>query len=87
MEVVGYDKDGWAEFKAAWRHILQSPTIADFNERWGKFCIKYQARRTQGVIQYIRKEWIPKKERIVAAWIGKHRHYGTLVTSRQVKFF
>jgi hypothetical protein len=82
MEVVGYDKDGWAEFKAAWRYVLQSPTIADFNERWGEFCIKHQAGRTQGVVQYIRKEWIPKKERLVTAWTSKHRHYGTLVTSR-----
>jgi hypothetical protein len=82
MDIVGYDKDGWKEFKAAWRNVLYSPTVAKFNERWGDFCIKYQTGRTRGVVKYIQKEWISKKERIITAWTSKHQHYGTLVTSR-----
>jgi hypothetical protein len=82
IDIVGYDKDGWKEFKAAWQGVLWSSTIADFNKRWGEFCIRYQTGRAQRVVQYIRKEWISKKERIITAWTSKHRHYGTLVTSR-----
>jgi hypothetical protein len=67
MDIVGFDKDGWKEFKEAWRHVLYSPTVDEFNKRWGDFCIKYQIGRTQGVVKYIQKEWISKKERIITA--------------------
>ena len=83
-EIVGYDKEGWDEFNAAWRTVVNSPTIDDFNKQWLEFCNKYEKEMTQGVVEYVRKEWIHlgKQEELVKAWTNQVQHYGTLVTSR-----
>jgi len=33
MDIVGFDKAGWDEFKFAWRNVLYSPTTTDFYSR------------------------------------------------------
>ena len=83
-DIIGFDKDSWITFKAEWRAVIDSPTIDDFNKQWAEFCEKYEKGMTQGVVEYIRKEWIHpgKQELVVKAWTNQHRHYRTLVTSR-----
>ncbi len=76
--------DGWNDFDQAWRSILASRTVEEFNERWLQFCTTYSNEKTQACVDYLKKEWLKdgQKERLVSAWTSHYRHYNTLVTSR-----
>jgi len=74
----------WDEFYAFWHSIITSPTEALFHERLACFERKYAPKYIEAV-RYLRAIWLdPSKEKIVKAWVDKHLHFGTTVTSRQV---
>lgn len=80
--IVG-DKD-WEAFEAAWRILIQAPTIEQFDQHWLKFQTQYSVPKTQQCIAYLQKEWLKpgQRERLVAAWASQYMHFGIRVTSR-----
>lgn len=76
--------DDWPEFDYAWRSVIQSRTIGEFEERWLQFCTTYDNTKTSSCIAYLKREWIKdgQKERLVVAWTSNYLHFDTLVTSR-----
>jgi hypothetical protein len=81
------DED-WPAFNSMWHSVIQAPTIDQFEERWLQFCTEYSNEKTQGCIDYLRREWIKdgQKERLVTAWTSHYLHFGTHTTSRLVLF-
>lgn len=74
----------WNEFNMQWREIVQSPTIAIYNQRWLEFRDKYSSGPGSKCLPYLRKEWLKQgqRERLVKAWTSQYMHFGTTTTSR-----
>ncbi|KAH7838946.1 hypothetical protein Vadar_033020 [Vaccinium darrowii] len=53
---------------------------SSFNEAW--HLIEVQYKEKEYVLNYLKNIWLPFKERVVNAWIGKHPHFGNQATSR-----
>ena len=71
----------WKEFYSSWFLILSSPTEIIYEKRLQEFEEKYSSKAEQ--VGYIKEIWlIPFKEKLVAAWVDKHAHFGNTATSR-----
>ena len=72
--------DSWSQFQRTWTAVVRTQTSEEFDEAWRKMKKIYRQRIF--AIQYIETVWLPWKERFACPWTDKHRHYGTIVTSR-----
>ncbi len=81
-------EDDWPSFDAAWRNVIQSRTVEEFEDRWLQFQITYSNEKTGWCVTYLKKEWLKdgQKERLVTAWTDRYQHFGCRVTSRFVLF-
>ncbi|KAF7147655.1 hypothetical protein RHSIM_Rhsim03G0114700 [Rhododendron simsii] len=72
--------EDWETFLLAWTNLIESPDESSFDEAWRLLEVEYKEK--EYVLNYIKNNWLPFKERFVHAWTGKHLHFGNRVTSR-----
>ncbi len=88
---LGGDEEGksWKEFIGAWYAILNALTEEAFTEKVNQFNEKYDKDETAECVRYIKKTWLTddRKVRLCSAWVDKHRHFQTTVTSRYFYFY
>ncbi|KAG5565701.1 hypothetical protein RHGRI_001574 [Rhododendron griersonianum] len=73
-------QDNWTTFLTTWNQVISSQDEQAFNEAWKLFELLY--REKEKVLCYIRKTWLPFKERFVHAWTENCSHFGNRVSSR-----
>ncbi|PIA24917.1 hypothetical protein AQUCO_04100189v1 [Aquilegia coerulea] len=73
-------KEDWDTFITTWTELVQSNSMSSFSEGWKDFEASYKEKVV--MIDYIKKTWLPLKERFVKAWTDVHLHFGNRVTSR-----
>ncbi|KAI7944950.1 hypothetical protein MJO28_010645 [Puccinia striiformis f. sp. tritici] len=71
------DKE-FTTFKNAWTTLIQSPSEADYHKNFTNLSMTWNPQTSD----YVLKNIIPLKEKIVAYCINKHPHFGNTVTSR-----
>ncbi|XP_057527371.1 uncharacterized protein LOC130806355 [Amaranthus tricolor] len=64
-----------------WNPLVNSMTIADFENRW-EGIVSTWSTRNRRVVQYLAGTWIPHKEKFVRAWTNDCLHLGNQTTSR-----
>ena len=74
--VVG--EENQKAFNAAWRSIIQAPTIEQFDKQWLEFETQYLVPQTQQCVIYLQNEWLRpgQKERLVKAQTNQYLHFG-----------
>lgn len=76
-----FDKDeDWDAFLLSWTKLIESPNVSNYEEAW--HILEVQYREKEFVLCYIKKTWLPFKEKFVYAWTGNYAHFGNRVTSR-----
>ena len=70
----------WIAFLSSWNTLIKSADEFTFNEVWNHFKVQYK--KYAVVLTYIKKTWLPWKEKFVNAWTGQVCHSGNQVTSR-----
>lgn len=60
--------------------MINSRNEGEFEEAWNLFELLYKEK--EEVISYIRRTWLPFKERFVKAWVDNCLHFGNQVSSR-----
>ncbi|KAK8923744.1 hypothetical protein KSP39_PZI019685 [Platanthera zijinensis] len=74
-----YFKQGkdFQNFLCIWQHLVNSPTIDDFDARFNMMLSSY-AEQYPDVLRYVVTTWIePYKEYFISAWIDKFLHLGS----------
>lgn len=71
----------WEAISRDFNLILNAPTEEEFNTAWANFKTEYNWHH-DAVVRYIEDQWIPHKEKIMAAWVNYYPHYGNRATSR-----
>nr|XP_043616205.1 protein FAR1-RELATED SEQUENCE 5-like [Erigeron canadensis] len=70
----GCDKE-FDIFMGSWQNVIYSATEAMFEYNWAEFELFYNDKK--GPIDYIKKVWLPWKEKFVSVWTEKYLHFGT----------
>jgi hypothetical protein len=65
------------EFLSSWNVLLASPTVPIYNQRLAEMQAKYPT----SAVKYCTDTWLIWKEKLVAAYIDQHLHFGVTVTS------
>ncbi|PIA55362.1 hypothetical protein AQUCO_00800248v1 [Aquilegia coerulea] len=73
-------ENDWDTFITGWTDLVQSDSVSSFNSAWKEFEVTYKEK--VNVVDYIKKIWLPFKERFVKTWTDIHLHLGNRVTSR-----
>ncbi|KAG5541196.1 hypothetical protein RHGRI_021152 [Rhododendron griersonianum] len=73
-------QDDWTTFLSTWNEVINSQDEEAFNEAWKLVELLYKDK--EKVLCYIRKTWLPFKERFVHAWTENCAHFGNRVSSR-----
>jgi hypothetical protein len=80
--------EGWNDFYQHWQHIVQAPSLTEYDSRLNQFVTKY-SNTHQECIQYIQSTWLRpgRIEALVQAWTNQTIHFGATVTSRLVYYY
>lgn len=63
-----------------WKNLYTAPTEENFNTLW--MALKEVYCPYPSVVHYLESTWIPHKEKLMDAWVGKLLHLGSVTTSR-----
>ncbi|GKA29260.1 PKS-NRPS hybrid synthetase [Tanacetum coccineum] len=74
------DADEFNIFLSSWNNVVYSTTEDIFVNNWDEFELLY--REKKDAIGYVKKNWLPWKEKFVSAWTEKHLHFGNHSSSR-----
>ncbi|XP_052627581.1 protein FAR-RED IMPAIRED RESPONSE 1-like [Lactuca sativa] len=67
-------------FMSSWNNVAYSTSKTIFEHNWGEFELFYQTKKV--AIKYIKKTWLPWKEKFVSAWTENYLHFGNRSSSR-----
>ncbi|XP_052620945.1 protein FAR-RED IMPAIRED RESPONSE 1-like [Lactuca sativa] len=67
-------------FMSSWNNVAYSTSKTIFEHNWGEFELFYQTKKV--AIEYIKKTWLPWKEKFVSAWTENYLHFGNRSSSR-----
>lgn len=73
-------RNAWhQEIRSKIHEMLNSKSTEQFDNLWRTFQRDY--RTYPDMLQYINRQWMPHKEKIVTAWIDRYLHFGNSATS------
>ncbi|KAF7140308.1 hypothetical protein RHSIM_Rhsim06G0070800 [Rhododendron simsii] len=73
-------QEDWTTFLSIWNQLISSQNEEMFEQAWNFFELLYKEK--QEVLSYIRRTWLPFKERFVKGWTDKCLHFGNRASSR-----
>jgi MULE transposase domain len=73
-------KEDCDAFLAYWKKVVSSPTEAGFLQSWNEFESLYSEKLD--VVQFLKQEWLPWKERFISAWSDRCLHFSNYGSSR-----
>ncbi|KAJ3672279.1 hypothetical protein LUZ60_007000 [Juncus effusus] len=68
-------KEDWDAFFSNWKIVMSSKSEGAFMQTWSDFELVYSEKKE--VINYLKSEWLPYKEKFIDAWTEKYYHFGT----------
>lgn len=78
-------EEEWATLEEDCNKVLHASSIENFEDAWDSFQQKHRPKYIS-IVDYIKNQWLSKKEQIIPAWTDKHLHYGIRATSRIESF-
>lgn len=73
-------RNAWhQEIRSKVHELLNSRSADQFYDLWNTF--QHDYRTYPDIIQYIARQWMPHKEKIVSAWVDQNLHFGNSATS------
>ncbi|KAG5551462.1 hypothetical protein RHGRI_009772 [Rhododendron griersonianum] len=73
-------QEDWTTFLSIWNQVISSQNEELFEQAWNFFELLYKEK--QEVLSYIRRTWLPFKEKFVKGWTDKCLHFGNRASSR-----
>lgn len=70
----------WESFEKGWNRVMYSNTVALYESNWAEFQVEFELYKL--ALEYLAKQWIVYKEKIVACFTNRAAHLGCRATSR-----
>jgi hypothetical protein len=68
-------------FQSCWNTVMYSKTETEFESNWDSFKYQYASYYPE-CVEYLQKQWIQRKYKVISCYVDKHMNFGTRTTSR-----